>query len=180
MKAHKKLALAALLKGAGINTAAGIFRAKSYDEIARICAANLPFFAGPGLSLCRRYLRGKTASFGLYIDEPIQADNLPAVTALGYSAGSANYSDYSASRLCLTNMAAAEVKATGHAFLIIDLYDQAAVIIEAADQAHVIIYRHGGKVIARIRRGAAKIEQKADENPAPAGPVGQKPGKMAR
>lgn len=161
MRANKKLAFSALLKGAGIEAVRALLSAQNYTDIARFYFGNSRFCAGrdlPGLNFARRYLKGQTEPLGVFVDADLAADNMPEIAALGDTTGTAKYSDYSVSRLFLKHGAAVEVEATGHAFLIIDIYDRASVSVKATETATVIIYTHGGTVAYHETKDRATVE----------------------
>lgn len=111
----------------------------------------------PSLKLSEKY-KEEMEQYGLHVDGDLTLD----VTAqarkafLGKSNVSINASGYSVSQLVVRHDSKIKIKATGNAYIELNILDNAKADITAIDNAKVVVYRYGDKANYTIT-GAVKV-----------------------
>lgn len=94
--------------------------------------------------------------YGVFLNEPINAKDLRNVIAFGTSEGIAEFSGFTVSQVWARDNTKIVIKATGYAYVTIDIADCAEVEITASDAARVCVFLHGGSY-TKSTTGNARI-----------------------
>jgi hypothetical protein len=86
--------------------------------------------------------------YGVYVDELVNSKNQKNIVTFGNCAGEIEYSDYWAACLYVRHNSKLTIKASGHAFVMIDIFDNAEIEVLTKDSATIKIHRYGGTVIS--------------------------------
>jgi len=114
----------------------------------------------PTLEYIRKNLKGKTESYGGFIDEEMRVESLKYSVARGTTRGTAVYKNFDVCRIFLFEDSEVEVHVSGNAFVMVDLYDNAKVSIIATDEGKATVMQHGGEVNIINDNGKIKILKK--------------------
>jgi hypothetical protein len=85
-------------------------------------------------------------SYGVYSDEEIMTKNRKEMIAFGSCTGEIEYTDYSVCRLFVKDASKLIIKASGNAFVMIDVFDNSEIEVSAIDSSRVKIHKYGGHV----------------------------------
>jgi hypothetical protein len=91
--------------------------------------------------------------YGVYSDEEIVTKNQKDIIAFGCCKGLIEYTDYSVGKLFVKHNSKLEVKISGNAFVMIDIFDNSEIEVSALDSSTVKIHEYGGKVTTVLNSG---------------------------
>lgn len=101
--------------------------------------------------------QGIRQHYGVFKNDPINAKNLRNVVALGTSEGTAEFTDFQVSQIWARENTKIRIKASGYAYITVDIADRASVEITASDAARVSVFLHGGNYTGNTT-GNARIK----------------------
>lgn len=110
---------------------------------------------------------GIRQKYGVFLDEQIETVNSRHVVALGTSEGSASFTDFEVGQVFVKHEAKVEIKASGNAFVMVDVFDDAEVEVIASDNAKVCVNRYGGFITSTTGsegNAVIKVIQKHSNN----------------
>jgi hypothetical protein len=93
---------------------------------------------------------GIRQQYGIFRDEAIRAENSQHVVAFGSCAGSAQYTGYAVGQVFVKHESKLTIKATGSAFVMVDVFDNAEIEVAAEDNAKICINEYGGTVFSTL------------------------------
>ena len=100
----------------------------------------------PPLPFIRKHFVGVMEAFGVFLDEEITAKNSDYVVALGSCTGTAEYTDFAVGQVFVKHGSKLTIKASGNAFVMVDVFDEAEVEVIASDDAKVCVNQYGGNL----------------------------------
>jgi uncharacterized Rmd1/YagE family protein len=107
---------------------------------------------------------GIRQQYGIFRDEQIQAENSTYVAAFGKCEGYVSYNKFSTGQVFVKHESKLSIKATGNAFVMVDIFDNAEVEVTAEDNAKICVNEYGGTVFSTLssehQKSAIKIVKK--------------------
>ena len=88
--------------------------------------------------------QGIRQHYGVFKNEPIEVKDLRNVVAFGTSEGTAEFTGFHVAQVWARDNAKVSIKASGYAYITVDIADRATVEITASDAARVSVFLHGG------------------------------------
>ena len=88
--------------------------------------------------------QGIRQHYGVFKNEPIEVKDLRNVVAFGTSEGTAVFTGFHVAQVWARDNAKVRIKASGYAYITVDIADRATVEITASDAARVSVFFHGG------------------------------------
>lgn len=108
----------------------------------------------------KRLAGDRLADYGLYVDESdVFSVDAPFAVLLGNCTAHMDYSGYSASRLFVKHKTACYIKASGNAYVDIDVFDNTTVNITAQDNATVRVAVYGNAHVIATGLGVKVIHK---------------------
>ena len=93
-----------------------------------------------------RLFDGIRQQYGIFRDEPIQAENSKYVVAFGKCEGAVKYTGYEVGQVFIKHESKLTVTASGNSFVMVDVFDNADIEIIAENNAKVCVNKYGGNV----------------------------------
>jgi hypothetical protein len=90
---------------------------------------------------------GIRQQYGIFRDESIQMENSKYVVAFGQCEGKAKYTAYTVGQVFVRHESKLTVTASGHSFVVVDIFDNAEIKVEASDNAKICVNQYGGNAI---------------------------------
>ena len=104
---------------------------------------------------------GLRQQYGIFRDEPIQAENSQYVVAFGKCEGTAKYTGYEVGQVFIKHESKLTITASGNSFIMVDIFDNAELEIIAGNDSKVCVNQYGGNVLTRkIDNAIIKVIQK--------------------
>ena len=100
----------------------------------------------PPLPFIRKHFVGTMEAFGIFLDEKITARNSKYVVALGSCTGEAEYTDFAVGEVFVKHSSKLTIKASGNAFVMVDVFDETEVEVIASGNAKVCVNQYGGNL----------------------------------
>lgn len=88
--------------------------------------------------------QGMRQHYGVFKNEPIEVKDLRNVVAFGTSEGTAEFTGFHVAQIWARDNVKISIKASGYAYITVDIADRAEVEITASDAARVSVFLHGG------------------------------------
>lgn len=98
----------------------------------------------PDNETIRANFKGVMECHGVFLDDAIDVANMPKVVALGETNGIVKFDEYAVTEVFAKHNSMLNVYASGHAFVVVDLFDNAIVHVYATDRARVVVNRYDG------------------------------------
>lgn len=115
----------------------------------------------PGNEFVKKYFKGITEQYNIYLDDYIMLVNPDKVVALGETKGNIQFDNYTVGRVFMNHNSNVRIKVKDDAFVMIDIYGNSAVQVEASDNSKVCINRYGGTIEKSEKdRGVVKVINK--------------------
>lgn len=149
MEVNKRLARDAKKKGICEEWFARLVETKDKGELIKMYLKGIDFCLSneyPSNEFIRQHFVGTCEAFGVFLDEPITAENFQHVVALGDCEGAATYDGWNVGQVFLKHRSRLKVLATGNSFVVVDVFDETAVEVEARDNAKVCVNHYGGNI----------------------------------
>ncbi|MDR1585379.1 MAG: hypothetical protein LBS07_04290 [Prevotellaceae bacterium] len=93
---------------------------------------------------------GIRQQYGIFRDEPVHVENSKYVVVFGRCEGSANYNGFSVGQVFVKHESKLSIKATGNAFVMVDVFDNAEIEVTAEDNAKICVNEYGGAVFSML------------------------------
>jgi hypothetical protein len=93
---------------------------------------------------------GIRQQYGIFRDEPVKVENSEYIVAFGKCTGVGRYTGYAAGQVFVKHEGKLNIKATGNAFVMIDVFDNAEIEVTAEDHAKICVNEYGGTVFSTL------------------------------
>jgi hypothetical protein len=100
----------------------------------------------PSLSFIKQNFVGVMEKYGIFLDGNINSLNFRHVVALGSCEGIAEYTGFEVGQVFVKHESKLTIKASGNAFVMVDMFDQSEVEIVASENAKVCVNHYGGEL----------------------------------
>jgi len=102
---------------------------------------------------------------GIFLDDEFEVLDLRKIVILGASRGTAAVDGYNISEIFVKHDSTLSVTASGHAFVMIDIFDDTIITVSARDSAKVCVNRYGGMVSSTSESDArVMVREKGKSN----------------
>lgn len=149
MQLDKKLLRMAVRQGAcaaGRDKLAGM---TDRNDMVNLYLANIDFCLAndfPENAVIRAEFGDIINDWGIYLDNDFEAQNRPKIVLLGASHGKVEIDDYNVSEIFIKHDSTLSLKASGNAFVMVDVFDDTILEIHASDRAKVCVNHYGGDI----------------------------------
>lgn len=104
----------------------------------------------PPLPFISKHFAGTMEAYGIFMDYQIAARNSEYVVALGACIGVAEYTGFAVGQVFVKHGSKLTIKASGNAFVMVDVFDETEVEVIASDNAKVCVNQYGGNITTTI------------------------------
>lgn len=149
MKLNKELALEAKRNGICTEWFNRLQATEDKGELIKMYLEGIDFCLSneyPNNAYIREHFVGTCETFGVFLDEPINALNFRQIVALGVCEGSVEYTAYSVGQVFVKHDSKLHITAGGNAFVMVDVFDNTEVSITAKDNAKICVNQYGGNI----------------------------------
>ncbi len=149
MKLNKKLAYAAQKKGICEDWFNDLLQTEDKARLIQMYLSGIDFCLSkeyPSLDFIRENFVGVMEGYGVFLDETIKTENYRHVVALGRCEGLAEYTGFEVGQVFAKHESKLTVKASGNAFVMVDVFDSTTVEIIASDNAKICVNHYGGNL----------------------------------
>ena len=149
MKLNRKLAQLAKERGICEEWYNVLLKTEDVGELLKMALRGIDFCLSeeyPPLPFIREHFVGVMEPYGFHLDEEIQARNSEFVVAFGNCTGAAEYTDFAVGQVFVKHGSKLVIKASGNAFVMVDVFDETEVEIITSDNAKVCVNQYGGNL----------------------------------
>jgi hypothetical protein len=100
----------------------------------------------PSLSFIKQNFVGVMEKYGIFLDGKFNTTNSRHVVALGSCTGSSEYIGFGVGQVFVKHTSKLTVRASGNAFVMVDMFDESEVEVIATDNAKICVNHYGGNL----------------------------------